>query len=135
MEKGSEGDNSRGVVGVVFGILSILFAVMIVIGPIMGVIGLVFSISQGKRNKNSWSKAGLILSVVGIVLGVIAIIAVFVFLAWLGELAACVQDPTQPGCEAVKLQLELMQQQAQQQVMENMQSQFSQNPNVAGIGG
>ncbi|MCH7568534.1 MAG: hypothetical protein IIA87_03860 [Nanoarchaeota archaeon] len=64
-------ENSLGVAGVVFGILSVLS--LSVGGIIMGIVGLVFSLKQSKLNKNKWSKAGIVLNIVGIILGIIAI--------------------------------------------------------------
>ena len=66
-----EDDNSKGITGVVLGILSIFN--LSFIGVLMGIVGLVFSIKQHKTNKNSWSKAGIILNIIGIVIGIILI--------------------------------------------------------------
>lgn len=70
-EKPTTGDNSFGIVGVVFGILSILS--LSIGGVIMGIIGLIFSLKQKKVAANKWSKAGIILNIIGIIVGVIAI--------------------------------------------------------------
>ena len=40
----------------------------------MGIIGLVFSLRQNKVNKNKWSRAGIILNIIGIIVGIIAIV-------------------------------------------------------------
>ena len=64
-----EGDNSSGIVGVTLGILSIIISGTG--GIVMGIVGFVFALKQGKKYKNSWSKAGIILNVIGIVLGII----------------------------------------------------------------
>lgn len=65
-------DNSFGVAGVILGILSVLS--LSFIGIIFGIIGLVFSMRQAKIEKNKWSKAGMILNGIGIILGIAAII-------------------------------------------------------------
>lgn len=71
-------DNSFGVAAVVLGILSIVFASFY--GLILSIIALVFANKQNARQKNSWSKAGKILAIIGIILSVITIIAtVFYF--------------------------------------------------------
>lgn len=79
VKKGDVGgvDNSFGVAGVVFGVLSILslgFG-----GIVLGVIGLIFSNKQKKFSGNSWSRAGWILNVLGIVLSILVIILMIYF--------------------------------------------------------
>ena len=73
--KKEAGDNSFGVAIVVLGILSILS--LSVLGIILGAVGLVFSLKQKKVDKNKWSKAGMILNLIGIVLGILVIIFFF----------------------------------------------------------
>ena len=68
MKKGE--DNSSGVASVVLGILSISFSLIPLISLIIGIVGLVFGIVQSKSMKNRWSKAGIILSIIGIVLSI-----------------------------------------------------------------
>ena len=68
VKKEGEG-NSFGIIGVVFGILSILS--LSIAGIVMGIIGLIFSMKQKKVNKNNWSKTGMILNIIGIILGLI----------------------------------------------------------------
>ena len=63
-------DNSFGIAGVIFGILSILS--LSVEGIVIGIIGLIFSLRQKKVMKNQWSKVGIILNIIGIVVGIIA---------------------------------------------------------------
>ncbi len=65
-------NNDFGVVAVVLGVLSIIFTS--INGIILGLVGLGFTFKQIKVMKNKWSKAGLILNVIGIVLGVIVMI-------------------------------------------------------------
>ncbi len=67
-----ERDNSFGVAGVVLGVMSILS--VSAMGIVTGVVGLVFSIMQNKKGKNKWSTAGIALNIIGIILGIIAII-------------------------------------------------------------
>ncbi len=67
-----ESDNSFGIAGVVLGILSIVFSS--ITGVVLGIVGLVFSTKQNKIAKNKWSKAGKILNIIGIILGIILFI-------------------------------------------------------------
>jgi len=62
-------DNSFGVGGVILGILSIVFSS--ITGVILGVIGLIFSVKQNKIARNKWAKAGMILNIIGIIIGII----------------------------------------------------------------
>ena len=70
-------DNSFGVSGVVLGILSI--SSISLLGVLLGVVGLIFSLKQNKKGKNKWSKAGIILNIIGIVLGVLSLILIVYF--------------------------------------------------------
>ena len=71
MEKKS-GGNSSGITSVNIGILSVVFAIFTpFLGIILGIISLVFSFKQAKVEKNSWSKAGTVLSIIGIVLSIL----------------------------------------------------------------
>jgi len=62
-------DNSFGVAGVVLGILSIAF--LGAIGVILGIVGLIFSMKQKKITENKWSRSGMWVNIIGIVLGII----------------------------------------------------------------
>ena len=90
--------NSVGLVGFIFGTLSVvLFSVLSL--P-LGVLGIIFSIYQNKRAPNSWSKWGLVLSIIGIILGVIAAIALvkqFNYLMNNPQLLRQIQDVGQAG--------------------------------------
>ena len=76
--------NDSGVVAVVFGILSIVFALSIFLGAIagliLGIIGILFAWNQHKSAKNSWSKAGLILNLIGIFTNVVIVYFILEFL-------------------------------------------------------
>ncbi len=69
--KKEAGNNSSGIAAVILGILSILFVSNN--GIILGIIGIFFAIAQKKKNNNSWAKAGLVLSIIGVVLGILAV--------------------------------------------------------------
>jgi uncharacterized membrane protein HdeD (DUF308 family) len=86
-------DNSLGIVSVVMGILSIVLTLSILVGSfagiLLGVIGIFFALAQRKRNKNSWSKAGLWLSIIGIIL---AIVFIVLFISAIAEIAQQLQN-------------------------------------------
>jgi len=76
-------DNSNGVVAVTMGLISIISALLtsnLIAGIIFGVIGWIYAVKQTRQSYNSWARLGKILSIVGIVLGFIAI-AVSVWVA------------------------------------------------------
>ena len=75
----SSNDNNCGVVSVVLGILSIILLAGNGIGIIIGIIGLIFGKKQEKTSKNKWSRAGITLNIIGIILGIILLI-VFIYL-------------------------------------------------------
>jgi len=75
MKKGESKDNSFGIASVTLGILSIVFAG--INGVILGVVALIFANIQQKSYKTKWGNAGVILSIIGIIL---SIIMVFVLL-------------------------------------------------------
>ncbi|MDO8459481.1 MAG: hypothetical protein Q7S74_00060 [Nanoarchaeota archaeon] len=64
-------NNSSGVTSVVFGILSIVFASLI--GIILAIISIGFAIKQNKSSPNKWSKAAMILSIIGLILSILII--------------------------------------------------------------
>ena len=72
-----EEDNSFGVSSVILGILGIVFAGLP--GLILGIISIVFASKQEKYQKNKWSKAGKILGIIAIILG-IAVIAINIWI-------------------------------------------------------
>lgn len=74
-------DNSYGVASAILGIFSIMFSYPPLYGVILGIISFVFAKKQEKFHKNGWSKAGKILSVIGIILSIL----VFIFLLWLAQ--------------------------------------------------
>lgn len=69
-KKESSNENNFGLASVVLGIVS-LFSFG---GLILGIIALVFAKKQEKVHANKWSKAGKILGIIGIILGILLII-------------------------------------------------------------
>lgn len=69
-------DNTFGLASTILGILSIVFAS--INGIVFGIIGLVFAHLQNKRFQNSWSRAGKILSIIGIILSIILITLIII---------------------------------------------------------
>lgn len=77
--------NSYGTASVVLGIIGLVFASLP--GIILAIIGLVFASKQNARAPNNWSKAGKILGILGIILGILVIIVnVYYFQSMVGDL-------------------------------------------------
>lgn|GEM_PF-2917127 len=109
-----EVSNNSGLVSVIFGILGLLSIILTIFaltapifGLILSVLGLVFGLVQSKTHKNNWSKAGIIISIIGIILNGVVLIIEFQFLSRLIEEA-------KPAMEAARQQQELLSQYAQQ---------------------
>ncbi len=67
-------DNSFGVAAVVLGTVGITSSA---IGSlILGIVALVFATKQQKKTPNSWGKAGKILSIISLAIGIITIILI-----------------------------------------------------------
>ena len=83
MEKKSvNSSNSFGTISVTFGILSIIFSILLpFLGIVFGVISFVFAVRQKKANTNKWSKSGMILAIIGILLSLIIWILLVTVLA------------------------------------------------------
>jgi|SRR3989344_7152257 len=107
--------NSAGTVSVILGILSILsvtltfFAIFAPIhGLILGVLALFFALSQKKSNKNSWSKAGLYLAIIGIIINFVVLLG---FISVLNNLSREYQTlcDVAGGCENIPAYLQSQQ--------------------------
>lgn len=73
-KKSSTADNSSGVAAVVLGIQSISFSLVTpLMGIILGIISLVFARKQAEKAPNNWSTAGKVLSITGIVIGILQV--------------------------------------------------------------
>jgi len=71
--------NTFGITCFTLGILSVVFVILNpVIALILGVIGFIFGKKQNKIQKNSLSKAGIILSIIGFALSLAIIILVII---------------------------------------------------------
>ncbi len=72
-------DNSFGIAAVVLGIINIFFSLLIpFVGLIFGILVLIFGIKQRKIMRNGWSRAGIILGIITIILAIIIwIVAVY----------------------------------------------------------
>lgn len=111
-------DNSSGTASVILGILSIttipliLFAVAApFVGLTLAIISLFFALSQKKAGKNNWSKWGMILSIIGIVLNLIVIFGVVSIIADLMNQYQSLCDAA-GGCENIPNYLQAQQIQA-----------------------
>jgi cell shape-determining protein MreD len=81
----SECGNSFGIAGVVLGVVSL--ASMGFPGLIMAIVGLVFSRKQKNLHENKWSKAGIILNILGIVLSAIVMVVSVYWILQYGDFA------------------------------------------------
>lgn len=88
MDKKGDNLNSFGIAAVILGILSIVSTLgQIAPGVLLGIVGIVFAIKQKRVSKNSWSKAGLILSILGIILNIVALlVSVYYIFPYLNNL-------------------------------------------------
>ncbi len=64
-------DNSFGVASVVIGIVAIVFASLS--GIVLGLVGLYFAMKQKSVNPNRWSRNGMILNIIALVVSLIVI--------------------------------------------------------------
>ena len=103
MAKEGEGNcnNSSGISSFILGIVGFVFSILIAPGIILGALGLIFGIVQTKKSKNKWATAGIILSVIAIIISLFVLWKMVLLVNGLQTLAEqCMADPTQPGCEA-----------------------------------
>lgn len=71
--KGNKNSTGLGIAGFILGLLSIILFNSS-LGSLLGILGLVFCIVQIKRNKTRLAVVGLILSIIGIILGIVIFI-------------------------------------------------------------
>ena len=64
-----------GIAGMVLGIMTLIFCWFIYISFFTGIIGIILSAVSLKQGKNGFAKAGLIMSIIGLALALILIIA------------------------------------------------------------
>ncbi|MEK6818389.1 MAG: hypothetical protein AABY10_00475 [Nanoarchaeota archaeon] len=64
-------DNSFGVSSVIFSVLSVLLSTTPIQGIVLAILGLALARKQSKHLKNKWSKAGCILSIIGLILSIV----------------------------------------------------------------
>ncbi len=71
-----DNDNSYGISSSTLGIVSLMLLFFFPGGSlILSTTSLIFSIKQRKISPNGWSKAGLIISIIGLVLAILTIIS------------------------------------------------------------
>ncbi|MEK6927685.1 MAG: hypothetical protein AABX11_04600 [Nanoarchaeota archaeon] len=87
---GDSKDNSMGITGVILGITSIVFSG--VSGIILGIVGLIFALKQKKYSPNKWSKAGVVLNIIGIIVSIIVFILVYYSMAYNPAIQAQIQQ-------------------------------------------
>jgi len=100
-EDGECCNNSSGVASVVLGIIG-LVASVVVLPVVISITALVFGIVQYKTAKNKWAIAGIILSVLGII---IAICVFWKFYSYSRQFTQLIQDcqvdPSMPQCAQI----------------------------------
>lgn len=73
-----KGENSFGIASVILAILSIVFGLGILFGSfaglLLGIIALIFALVQRHEYKNPWSKWGMIIAVIGIILNIVLLV-------------------------------------------------------------
>lgn len=75
-------DNSLGITSLVLGILSVLTSIFVpLIAVITGILGIVFSVKQKNNYPSGAATAGLVISIVGLVVGIIAWIITAILLS------------------------------------------------------
>ena len=95
-------NNDFGVASLILGILSLILFFTILPSIVLGILGVIFGVMQRKRQKTKWALAGIILSVLGIILSLGTIwFIVSIFKEVTQLINSCMQDPTLPGCEEV----------------------------------
>ncbi len=73
-ENEPKGTNVLAILGLVFGILSILACCFWYIALILGIVGLVCSIASKKHSKTGLATAGIVCSIIGIVLCIVLVV-------------------------------------------------------------
>lgn len=74
--------NALAIVGMVMGIISIVFSCCYGSGILFGIAGLICSIIANKQNKTGAGTAGLVTSIIGIVISVLVLIVVIIAIAY-----------------------------------------------------
>ena len=74
--------NGFGIASLILGILSILTSILVpLIAVITGILGIIFSVKQKNESPNGLATAGLVTSIIGLVIGVIAWIVTAILLS------------------------------------------------------
>ncbi len=91
--------NNFGLASVILGIISITLFFTIFIPLLLGILGLIFGLIQRKKSKNKWGLWGIILSTLGIILGLLMIWLVYTWISNAQQLIqSCIANPNLPGC-------------------------------------
>jgi len=81
----SANTNSAGIAAVILGLVSIVFVFSAIIGflggIVLGIAGLIFGIIQVRKARNKWAIWGIILSIIGIGLSLLALVWISVIVA------------------------------------------------------
>lgn len=111
MQKDGASANNFGLMSVIFGISGLVLSLTIplfgtVSGIVFAILGIVFGVIQLRRNKNSWTITGLIISGVALV---VSVVLLFLVISGLVEFVRQIQelqaqgllDPTSLGGSAL----------------------------------
>lgn len=75
-------NNDFGLASVVLGIMSIAFALqgaLLSFGAIaLGIVSFIFSMKQKKHHHNKWARSGMVLSIIGVILGITLLVIVII---------------------------------------------------------
>lgn len=94
--------NNFGLASVILGIISVTLFFTIFIPLVLGILGLIFGLTQRKISKNKWSLWGIILSALGIILGLLMLWIVYSWMSNIQQLIqSCMANPGLPGCAEI----------------------------------
>ena len=75
-----------GIASLVLGIVSIVFCWAFIFGVVAGILGIIFYVQQRKRSPNGMAIAGLVTSIIGLVISTLYSLVWIFFLATIGAI-------------------------------------------------
>lgn len=96
--KKKNSDNKFGFTAFILGILSIVLFFTVFPSLILGILGIIFAVLQLRKGKNKLAIAGLVLSIIGLIVGIILVIQIVKIIA-LASLAVDCQQGNQDSCD------------------------------------
>ncbi|MBS3071939.1 DUF4190 domain-containing protein [Candidatus Pacearchaeota archaeon] len=101
-KEGTSSDNKYGFASFILGLFTVIFFFTVIPPLIMGITGTVFSLIQIKKKNNKWALAGLILSIIGIILAVILLIFFVKMISTTSLIIECSQNPSSEACSKLQ---------------------------------